>query len=288
MRKVHPEIAAFLGIPIILLLKRMNSKIVEKRDVEQVTGLDVLGIIPNLNMFDSTQEQGVKNRDIFFRRKDSRQKLKSRKNELIIKNDIKSQVSESYRDIRRNLSFFSRGRRLKSIAVTSSTAGEGKSVILVNLALSMSQKGKKVIIVDADLRKPMQHQFFEISNFTGLSDILRERINFTDGLKETGIDGLQLITAGKKPTHPLTLLNSNSMKEVLIKAEKQADLVLIDTPPIGLVRDAAILTDKVDGTILVTASRETSNHFLKNAYNNLNKYHANILGVILNKYKHQQ
>ncbi|MEJ6951727.1 CpsD/CapB family tyrosine-protein kinase [Natronospora cellulosivora (SeqCode)] len=221
-----------------------------------------------------------------FKKKEklSRQALKSRKNELIVKNNPKSPVAEAYRNIRTNLSFLSPDKPLKTLLFTSSGTAEGKSLTLVNIALSMVQNGKKVIIIDADLRKPMQHKFFEMSNFTGLSSILTGEIELENGLRETGIEGLQLISTGVIPPNPAELLNSRRMEKLLKEAEEVADIILIDSPPVIAVTDAAVLANKVDGVILVIASHQTDKEILIKSQETLERVHANILGVVLNKY----
>lgn len=221
---------------------------------------------------------------LFKKEEGSRQALKSRQMELVVKNNPKSPVAEAYRNIRTNLSFMSPDKTLKTIIVTSSAAAEGKSLTLVNIALSMAQNAKKVIIIDADLRKPMQHKFFEMSNFAGLSGILTGEIDFAEGLRETNTDNIEIISTGVIPPNPAELLSSLRMEELIKKAEEKADIVLIDTPPVIAVTDASVLANKVDGVILVTASHQTDKDILVKAKENLDRVHANVLGVVLNKY----
>ncbi|MEC9488875.1 MAG: CpsD/CapB family tyrosine-protein kinase [Halanaerobium sp.] len=210
--------------------------------------------------------------------------VRSRDNELITRTHPKSSVSEAYRRIRTNISFLSPDKPLKAIALTSCGAKEGKSLTTVNLAISMAQNGKKVIIIDADLRKPMQHRFFEMTNFNGLSSILTGEIEFAEGLRETGIDNLWLISTGITPPNPAELLASRKMEETLAEAKEFADYILIDTPPAIAVTDAALLGNKVDGVIIVVASHETHEEMLQKSQEVLEKARANIIGTILNKY----
>ncbi|WP_083189942.1 CpsD/CapB family tyrosine-protein kinase [Orenia metallireducens] len=217
-------------------------------------------------------------------KKDSRSLLKTRNNELIVKHNPKSPASEAYRSIRTNISFLSPDNPLTKIAVTSSGPSEGKSLTIANLAVSMAQNGKKVVIIDADMRKPMQHKFYDLPNFEGLSNILTSEIEFEDGLRETGIDGLKVVTTGTVPPNPAELLNSKRMEEVIKKAEKEADMVFIDTPPVIAVTDAAVLSNKVDGIILIVASHQTEEQMMVRAKENLDKANANIIGTIITKY----
>src|SRR5690554_172781 len=139
---------------------------------------------------------------VFKRKRDSRQELKSRSDELIVLHNSKSPVTEAYRSIRTNLSFLSPDKPLKTLLLTSSAAAEGKSLTLVNLGISMAQNGKGVIIIDADLRKPMQHKFFRMTNFNGLSNILTGEVSYQEALRETGVEGIKIISTGVIPPNP--------------------------------------------------------------------------------------
>lgn len=223
-------------------------------------------------------------RKILQKQKTSRQSLKSRKDELIVHKNPKSLVTEAFRNIRTNLSFLSPDHPLKTVVITSSAASEGKSFVLANIAISKAQIGKSVIIIDADMRKPMIHRFFDLTNTSGLSNILSGEVELMEGLKDTGIKGVRVITAGNIPPNPAELLGSRKMEEVLKMACNEADIVFVDTPPVIAVTDAAIVSNKVDGTILVTASHQTDRNALLKAEEILTKAKARILGVVLNKY----
>lgn len=221
---------------------------------------------------------------LFQKGKSSGESLKSRKNELIVQINPKSPVTEAFRNIRTNLSFISSDKPLKTVAVTSSVVSEGKSFVLANMAVSMINSGKRVVVIDADMRKPIIHRFFELTNTNGLSNILFGKIDFAEGLKETDIDGLSVITAGTIPPNPAELLASHKMEEVLKMACNEADIVFIDTPPVIVVTDGVIISNKVDGTILVVTSYQTEQKSLVKAKEVLDKARAHIVGVIINKY----
>ena len=218
----------------------------------------------------------------------SQDQVNDRSNELITKNNPKSPVSEAFRSIRTNLSFLSPDNPLNNILITSSGASEGKSLVLTNLAISIAQNDQKVIIIDADLRKPMLHRFFGMTNFNGLSNILTDEITFEEALRETDTKNLSMISTGVMPPNPAELLSSKKMELVLDKAEKEADVVLLDSPPAIAVTDAVILSNKVDGVIIVVASHETHRDMLVATKDKLKKAHANIIGTILNKYPVQK
>jgi capsular exopolysaccharide synthesis family protein len=210
--------------------------------------------------------------------------LKGRSSELITREHPKSPVAEAYRSIRTSLDYLSPDKTLKSIMVTSSGAGEGKSFMISNLAITIAQNGNNVIIIDADLRKPMQHRFFDMTNFEGLSNILTGEIDFTEAKRETGIENIELVSTGVIPPNPAELLDSQKMQGVIDKAEQEADIVLVDVPPIIPVTDAVLLSKSVDGVLLVIASHETEREMLVKAKEQLDLAEANILGTVLNKY----
>jgi len=208
----------------------------------------------------------------------------SRINEIIVEKHPKSPISESFRSIRTSLNYISPDNPLKSILITSSKESEGKSLITANLATTIAQNNKKVIIIDTDMRKPMQHKLFEMTNFSGLSNILMNEISFEEGLRNTHIKNVKLISTGTIPPNPSELLDSKSMENVIEKAKEIADFVLIDSPPVVPVTDSTLLSKKTDGVLLVVASHETENEILKKAVEKLKFVKANIIGTILNKY----
>ncbi len=214
--------------------------------------------------------------------------LKSRENELIANISPKSPITETFRSIRTNLDFMSPDNPLQTIMITSCVADEGKSFILSNLAVSLAQNRKEVIIIDADLRKPVQHYFFSKPNLKGLSNILTGEVEVTEVLRETGIERVRLLTAGHNPPNPAELLDSRRMETVLADVQSEADMVLIDVPPILMVTDALLMARKVDGVILVIASHETHKDMLVKAQESLERAKANILGTILNKFPFQE
>jgi len=214
----------------------------------------------------------------------SRQDLKTRHEELIVEHSPKSPVSESYRNLRTNLSFLRPDEPLTKIAVTSSTPKEGKSLTVANLAISMAHNEQKVLIIDADLRKPMQHKFYDLPNYEGLSNILTGELSFSEAVQETGIERLNLISTGFIPPNPAELLSSHRMEEVIERAEEEFDFVMIDTPPVVAVTDAAILGTKLDGVLLVVASHQTERGMLEKSTDKLRKANVDLIGTVLNKH----
>lgn len=196
----------------------------------------------------------------------------------------KSRVSEAFRTLRTNIQFSSIDDSIKSLVITSSEPEEGKSTVSINIAAAMAQTERKVLLIDSDLRKPALKEAFNIGSFKGLTNILVEDADYTDVLyKVSEINGLDIIGSGPIPPNPAELLGSNKMKFFIESMIEKYDMVILDSPPIGLVTDSAILSTIVDGTILVCAVGETDINAAKRAKDLLNRVNANILGIVLNK-----
>lgn len=206
------------------------------------------------------------------------------KNEqLVAHHKPRSPISEAYRMVRTNIQFANIDSNITSIVVTSATLGEGKSTTVANLATTFAQAGKKVIIVDCDLRKPTQHEIFGISKLEGLTTALLGEKPLNKIIVKTCIEGLDILPAGPIPPNPAEVLSSNLVKGLFEELENHYDVVLVDTPPVLAVTDAAILAGFLDGTILVLSSGGVKKDLAVQAKENLLKVKANILGAVLNK-----
>lgn len=203
--------------------------------------------------------------------------------ELVVFNRPKSPVSEAYRSIRTNIQFANIDKNVKAIVVTSSTKSEGKTTTLSNLAITMADLGKKIIVVDCDLRKPRIHKAFGLTNIGGVSDILLNSAYYTDYIKKTDIKNLDILTAGQIPSNPSEMISSNSMKKLLNQIRDDYDYMFIDAPPAVVVTDASILSTIADGVILVCSSGNVEIELAMSAKQSLLNVGANILGVVLNK-----
>lgn len=202
---------------------------------------------------------------------------------LIANKDPKSPVSEAYRTIRTNIQFANvSGKELKTIMLTSSEANEGKSTTISNLGAVMAQFGSRVLVVDCDMRNPTQHKNFQVSDH-GLSDCISARGNIMSYVQQTEVEGLYVLTAGPVAPNPSEILGSQVMVDILKTVTECFDYVLVDTPPVLPVTDAAVVGGIVDGVILVVASGSTSPTNAKEAKTRLEKGGARILGVVLNK-----
>lgn len=201
---------------------------------------------------------------------------------LIASLDPKSPISEQYRTIRTNIQYSSVDNELKTLMVTSSGPGEGKSTTAANLAVVFSQLGKKVLLVDADLRKPTVHRTFGVSNLFGFTTVLTKQATLGSTVLETEEKDLFILTSGPIPPNPAELLSSKSMEQFFEEAKEQFDYVLFDTPPLLAVADPQILANKVDGSILVVFSSRTEIDQVKKAKELLVNAQSKLVGVVLN------
>ncbi|WP_199618140.1 CpsD/CapB family tyrosine-protein kinase [Paenibacillus alkalitolerans] len=205
-----------------------------------------------------------------------------RKRGLIAGTSPKSAVSEAYRSLRANIEFSNRDETLKTIAITSALSGEGKSTVSSNIAVAYAQANRNVLLIDADLRTPVQHQIFELSNHIGLSTALAMRSEIGDVIQKSNIDNLQLITAGPIPPNPSELLDSIPMASLLGMAKEMFDIVIIDTPAITMFADALVVANKCDGVVLVMNSGKVKNEIAIKAKESLEYGKATIIGAVLN------
>jgi tyrosine-protein kinase Etk/Wzc len=173
-------------------------------------------------------------------------------------------------------------QKLKSILITSSGPKEGKSTTAANLAIALAQAGNKVVLIDGDLRRPVVHSIFGMDKEDGLTNHFMGTLSYKKLARKTIIDNLSIITSGVLPPNPSELLASEKMQELLSQLQDDYDIILVDSPPIIAVTDAAILSTKVDGTILVVSSGQTNRDAIQRARDLLENVDARILGVLLN------
>lgn len=211
---------------------------------------------------------------------------KSDTRHLITHTDPKSPIAEAFRALRTNLYYSNLDKSLKKVLLTSTGLGEGKSTILANLAVAVAQTGQKVLIIDADLRKPVQHKIFELSNLRGLTNLLVEDLQLPEVVQDSTISNLKLLTSGPIPPNPSELLGSARMERFLTSITEY-DLILIDAPPAVAVTDPVVLAAKVDGVLLVINSKQVKIEMAKYAKEQLEKAQAKILGVVLNNVEYQ-
>ncbi len=286
----------FLGIVLAFGRESFDTSIGTIEGVEEFLKVPVLGIIPQLD------HKVLKEMALETLPPDTPPSAAESLSKLICLLDPKSVLSESLRSLKTNIQFASLDRRVKSIIFTSAALGEGKSTCVINLAITMAQEGIKVLLVDADLRKPIVHQRLGIEREPGLVDALvgttswrsyvRSATDLMLGtfgvdrfLSTPGLDNLHVITSGSESGNPNEFLNINKIKALIAEMQEDYDMVLIDTPPILPVTDAVAFSSRVDGTILVYQVGRIGRNALKRAKFLLDHAQANVLGVVLTNVK---
>lgn len=207
---------------------------------------------------------------------------------IISYNDPKSVISEQYRAIRTNIEYSNVDQNTKTILVTSSDKNEGKTTTVSNLAVSFANLNKKVLLIDCDLRNASIHKMFRLNNIYGLTDILAKDRAVDKCIQKTELENLYVLTAGSTPPNPAEILSSEKMKNLIEDLKNIYDYIFIDTPPIGLVTDAGVLSSFIDGVVLVVKSESVEKKYLEETKKKLDAVDARILGAILNSYKSEQ
>jgi non-specific protein-tyrosine kinase len=253
-------LAAMFGlvfsVGVVLLIETLDDSVKGPADVTRSCNLPVLGVISRHNT-DGGRPVTVA--------------------------EPRSPVSEAFRALRTNIQFASVDRPMNTILVTSASPAEGKTTITVNLALVMAQSGRRVALIDGDLRRPKLHRRLGVPNRTGLSGLFVQPLGQMDGaLQKTETTNLRVLTSGDLPPNPAELLGSDKMHAILRQVREEVDVILIDTPPIMAVTDAAVLAPKMDGVLLVVKPGVTKQAALRSCADQLSRVGANLLGVILN------
>lgn len=191
------------------------------------------------------------------------------------------QIVEAYKTIRTNLLFALGTTENKAVVISSAEPNAGKSTVSCNLAITMAQTGARVLLIDADMRKPSQHKTFRVKKANGLSRLVSGQIELEDCLCREVAHGLDLIPSGALPPNPSELLSSDAMRELLERLSVQYDYIFIDTPPLGVVADSLVLSDCTAGTILVTRQGQTTYEELQSATESIKNVNGTLLGVVI-------
>lgn len=213
--------------------------------------------------------------------KKERNKRLAGNSSVLLSDNIPFSVSESYKGIRTNILHILRNSEKKSFAITSPSPGSGKTTVTVNLGITFAQLGKKTVIIDADMRKPMIAKLFSIQSVKGLSEYLSGENDDVE-LNPMVYPGLYAVTAGKIPHNPSELLSSGRFSELLNRLSEEFEYILVDTPPVGMVTDAAVISDSVSGMVVVIKQNHTYKDRFDKTIENLKKVDANIIGYVLN------
>jgi capsular exopolysaccharide synthesis family protein len=255
------------ALGIVFLIEYMDDTIKSPDQVVEDTGLSTLGAVAHMGLPDSAPPG----------------------ERLITQLKPRDPISEAYRVVRTNLSFAGVDGGLQSILVTSASPSEGKSTTAANLAVTLAQTSKKVIIVDADMRRPTQHNLFSLPNNFGITTaVLDSESPVRDHLQETAVPGLRLLSTGPLPPNPAELLNSHRMQQLIDELISEADYVIFDTPPALTVADAAILAPKVSGCLMVIKAGQTRREAFIGGVERLAQADALIFGAVINQIKRGQ
>jgi capsular exopolysaccharide synthesis family protein len=249
----------FLAIGVAFLIEYLDDSIKTTEQVETVEGLSTLGII-------------------------SKVKVSTNADRLITLSNTSSPVAEAYRILRANIEFSEVDNSIRTLVITSGQSGEGKSTTAANLAIAMAQNGRRVILVDTDLRRPAIHQYFQRSNVKGVTSLLLDQSGSAqDYLTPTDLPNLSLMASGPLPPNPAELLGSRRMLELIEELKLLADIIIFDSSPVLPVVDATLLARACDATIIVVNSGFTRLGVLKKTYNQLLQSGTRLLGVVLNR-----
>ena len=248
-------IALAIAAGAAYLLEFLDNTLQNPEEVTRITGSETIGFLSDIGNEDF---KGI----------------------YVAKNP-RSALAEAYRSLRTNLEFLGVNKPLKSILVTSSGIGEGKTTVSANLATVLAQGGKKVAIIDADMRRPRLHKLFGFENSRGLSDIFLGKADIQDAITICGDEKIMVIPGGNTPPNPTDLINSGRMDTILDILKESVDIVIVDGPPF-LVADAALLSSKVDGVLLIVRYGHSLKAAVREVVDQLNFLEARVLGVVIN------
>lgn len=252
-------IGGLLAVGGALLLEYLDDTVKTTEDTERIAQLPALGLISHID------------------------DVKTPEDALVTRHSPRSRVAEAYRVLRTNIQFTTLGQPSPRLLVTSAAPGEGKTVTAANLAVIMAQAGLRVILIDTDLRRPSIHKLFGLPNRFGLTNLLLDEVLPLEGmLLPSDVPGLQVLPSGPLPPNPAELLVSKAMRQRLDEAQSQADMVILDSPPVLAVADPAILGASATAIILVVRSSRTRSETLRRGKHVLDRVGLAVAGIVLN------
>lgn len=267
-----------LGLSLAFILEFNDTTIKSNEDIERHLQLAVLGTIPHMTY---NKREDIKVKRVISKSRNNKITTHYPRHLLNFYGD-ESVTAEAYRSLRTNLSFVSPDNPIQSMLVTSAGPSEGKSLSIANLALAYAQMGKKTILIDADLRRPVMHYVFGVKREPGLSDLFVNDMDYKAVIQPSGKENLSIITAGTFTPNPAELIGSHKMTTHIDYFKNNYDIVFFDTPPIIAVTDATLLGTKLDGLLLILRSHKTSREVAEQAINNLRNVGVKCLGAVLN------
>ena len=283
-------LGVFASCGLILVIYMLDTTIKEEEDIEHELGLPVLGVIPTY--IKSLEKESLEQNDIkgkHDKKAKNKRRKKNKTNELVLLGNTKSPVAEAFRVLRTNITF---SPNTKTILITSCGTSDGKSYVTANLATAIAKTGKKVLIVDSDMRKGRQNRIFGLENESGLSNYLANASDdgkvdvnqITSYIKPSKVGNLHVMTSGSRPSNPSELLTPAKIQGLISVLEEIYDIVLLDGSPSNLIADSIAITKFVDYTLLVTSYKTTKLEEAKRTIKNFEQVGGRIKGAVLNKY----
>ncbi|MGH2652962.1 MAG: polysaccharide biosynthesis tyrosine autokinase [Actinomycetota bacterium] len=248
-----------LGVGFAFLRERLDDRLRGQADLEARSGAPVLAVVPRVATWKKNDETP-----------------------LVTLADPRSGAAEAYRTLRTGLLFAAAERGVRMIMVTSPHPGEGKTATAANLAVVLSQAGRRVIVVSADLRKPRLHKFFGAKNEAGLSLLLTGEVGLREAIQDVGVSGLRVVPSGPVPKNPAELLGSHAMEKALDRFREGADVIVVDSPPVLDVADTITVAAFADAVVMVADAEHTSRGALSHARKQLDQVRAEVIGAVLN------
>ncbi|NBB77378.1 MAG: polysaccharide biosynthesis tyrosine autokinase, partial [Bacteroidetes bacterium] len=285
----HPQTLLFVLIGFLVggvlstgtvALREVTNRNIDGTDKVVKTGYPLLGVIPHFGDYLKERYNGAD-----FVKKDEK-RISTSWTSFI---DSISPITESYRRLHNNIVYSDPDKEFQTILVTSSRKSEGKSTVSINLAVAFAESGKRVLLVDADLRRPNLHRLMGEGREPGLAEIFYENFEMDLTIKKTMAPGVDVITSGGKIPNPSALMHSQKMSHFLDEVKSKYDHIILDTPPFGVITDAApMIRNMADGIVLVAKFNDTEMNELNHAVQNLKCINANVIGVVLTAYKHKK
>jgi tyrosine-protein kinase Etk/Wzc len=258
-------VGLLLGVVLAFALDKLDDSVKSPDELRDQMELPLLGLIPVIRA-----ERG------------SRRAADTTVGRLITHVDPRSPVAEAYRSMRTNLAFARAQQSPQAIVVASPGPADGKSTTVANLAITFAQQGQRTLLIDADLRRAVLDKAFGVPRSPGLTEAIIGEATIDDVVRESGVPNLSVIASGRFPPNPAELLGSARMQEILRDAKSKFDVVLLDTPPLLAVTDAAVLTTMVDGVVLVIRTERTKRDAVRRALGHIRSVRGRLLGAVLN------
>ncbi len=270
-----------LGLALAFLLSRLDRRLRSVAEVEQ-TGLTVLGILPRIEEGEEAQPVYARKAKNGARRPRRAAQAAGVSRDLFVHTHPMSAAAECCRTIRTNLTFMSADDPIRALVVTSASPREGKTTVTANIAISLAQSGKRVLLVDTDLRRPRVHRAFRVSSARGVTSVIVGEDRLTDVAQPTDVPNVDVLACGPVPPNPSELLHSHRFGDLVREALERYDRVIFDSPPLSAVTDAAVLAPQVDACLIVVKAQSTTRDALASALRQLRDVAANVVGGVFN------